>query len=102
MISAKKKIRDLSSLEKEISRLRKQAKGMEKELDDNIIYLQENYSSMMMNSVLPGSTGYKGIPGTILHLILQHDRLREALITLAEQLVDKATDGIEFVIQKNF
>ncbi len=102
MVSTKRNIRDLRSLEKEISRLRQEAKNMEKELDDNMSYLQQNYSSMMMRSILPDTGGYKGIPGTILHLVLQHERLRDALATLVEHLVDKASDGLEIITNKIF
>jgi hypothetical protein len=100
MASAKKKIKDLQSLEKEIRRLRQQAKNMEKELDDNIIYLQQNYSSLIINSLMPDTTRVKGIPGTILQLLLQHERLRETLTSLAEHAVDKAADGLELLSNK--
>ena len=98
----KKKLRDLASLEKEIQRLRLEARSMEKEMDDNLNYLQENYSSMVMNSVLPDTGGYKGIPGTIIHLILQHQKLREAISRLAEHLLDKVSDGLELITSKIF
>jgi hypothetical protein len=98
----KKNIRDLASLEKEIQRLRLEAKGMEKEMDDNLTYLQENYSSLVMNSVLPETGGYKGIPGTIIHLVLQHEKLREAISRLAEHLLDKVSDGLELITNKIF
>ena len=98
----KKNIRNLASLEKEIQRLRGEAKSMEKEMDDNMSYLQQNYSSMLMNSVLPETAGYKGIPGTLIHLILQHEKLRDAIARLAEHLLDKVSDGLEFVTEKIF
>jgi hypothetical protein len=102
MLSVKKNIKDVQSLEKEIQRLRREAKNMEKRFDDNFVYLQENYSSLMINSILPEKASYKSIPGSIIHLILQHERLRNALTALAENRVDKATDGIELLIDKIF
>jgi len=102
MPSVKKNIKDLDSLEKEIQRLRHEARSLEKKFDDNFSYLQENYSSLLMHSFLPERDGYRSIPASIIHLLLQHERLRKALTQLAEQLVDKASEGIEFLINRFF
>jgi hypothetical protein len=95
-----KKINSLSSLEKQIRRLKADAKRMEVQMDDNFSYLQENYLSLALNSVLPEKTTYKGIPATIISLFLEHERFRNTVIKLAEQLIDKASDGIDFIAEK--
>jgi hypothetical protein len=95
-----KKIGSMGSLEKQIRRLKADAKRMEAQMDDNFAYLQENYISLVLNSVLPEKTTYKGIPATIISLFLEHERFRNTVVKLAEQLVDKASDGIDFITEK--
>ncbi|HLK30031.1 MAG TPA: hypothetical protein VKT28_15730 [Puia sp.] len=95
-----KKFNNLSSLEKEIRRLKQRAKQMENEFDDNFSHLQENYLPMTLNSVLPKKIAYKGIPATVISLLLEHDRFRNTVIKLAEELIDKVTDGIDYVSEK--
>jgi len=100
MSIATKKINSLTSLEKQIRRLKADAKRMEAQMDDNFSYLQENYVSLALNSILPEKATYKGIPATIISLFLEHERFRNTVIKLAEQLVDKASDGIDFITEK--
>ena len=102
MPSGKKNIKDIQSLEREIQRLRREAKGMEKKFDDSFTYLQENYATLMMNSVLPEKGTFKSIPQSIIQLVLQHERLRNSLTQLTENLINKASDGIEFLLDKLF
>lgn len=102
MPAAKKNIKNIQSLEREIQRLRREAKGMEKKFDDSFTYLHENYSSLMMNSLLPKNGILKSIPQSIMQLVLQHERLRNVLVELAENIINKASDGIEFVLNKFF
>ena len=102
MPAAKKNIKDIQSLEREIQRLRREAKGMEKKFDTSFTYLQENYSSLMMNSLMPAKGVFKSIPQSIMQLVFQHERLRNALTDLTENLVNKASDGIEFLLEKFF
>ena len=100
MAQATKKFSNLQSLEKEIRRLKQHAKQMEDRFDDNFSHLQENYLPMVLNSILPEKTTYKGIPATIISLFLEHDRFRNTVIKLAEQLIDKISDGIDYVSEK--
>jgi hypothetical protein len=100
MATTAKKFNNLQSLEKEIRRLKQHAKQMENQFDDNFSHLQENYLPMVLNSVLPANTKYKGIPATIISLFLEHDRFRNTVIKLAEQLIDKASDGIDYISEK--
>jgi hypothetical protein len=100
MATTAKKFNNLQSLEKEIRRLKLHAKQMEDQFDDNFSHLQENYIGMVLNSVLPEKPIYKGIPATIVSLFLEHDRFRNTMIKLAEQLIDKASDGIDYISEK--
>lgn len=97
---AAKKFENLQVLEKEIRRLKVRAKQIENEFDGNFSHLQENYLPMLLNSVLPEKTIFKGIPATIISLFLEHDRFRKTVIKLAEELIDRASDGIDYLSQK--
>lgn len=100
MSTVTKKVNNLASLEKQIRQLKVEAKRMEVQMDDNFSYLQENYVSLALNSILPEKTTYKGIPATIISLFLEHDRFRNTVIKLAEQLIDKVSDGVDFISEK--
>jgi hypothetical protein len=100
MINNPKKINRLEALEKQIRHLKSDSKRMEVQMDENLNHLQENYLSMALNSILPEETIYKGIPATIISLFLEHDRFRNTIIRLTEQILDKAAEGIEFISQK--
>lgn len=100
MSAISKKINSLKSLEREIRRLKADSNRMEAQMDHNFSYLQENYLSLALNSILPDKTTYKGIPATIISLFLEHDRFRSTVIKLAEQLIDKASDGIGFIAER--
>lgn len=101
-----KKLNSTESLDQEIIRLQARAKELETQLDDSLDYLQDNYSSMIMNSVfskagglLPG--GIKGgVAGTILSFILGNEKLVEAISRVTNHLVEKAADGIDKLADK--
>lgn len=97
-----KHIRSLSSLDKEINRLRKEARSLEKELDDNFNYLRRHYPSLALNSLLPESTAGKSIPALIVAFILQHEKLRGILQTLGSKLAERFSAGLEWIIDKIF
>ena len=92
----------MQSLEREIKRLRREARNIEKKFDDNLSYFQENYPSLIMHSVLPEKDGPRSLPASVIYLILQHERLRKALSNLTANLVDKAAEGIEFIVNRFF
>jgi hypothetical protein len=95
-----KNIRDLASLEREISRLQKRARQLEQEMDDSLDYLQENYTSMVIASFLPFIGRKTGFAGLLLKFLLQNERLRQKLTQLTEFLFDKASDGLDFLLDK--
>jgi hypothetical protein len=102
MATAAKNIKNLRSLEKEIRRLKLHAKELEKGIDERLDYLQDNYSSMAMQSVLSGFLQKTGLGGNILNLFVQNNRLLNVLGKLADQLLNKAADGLELVTDKLF
>lgn len=95
-----KNINNLESLDREIIRLRSRTKELEKELDEKLDYLQDNYSSMMMKSFLPAIIQRGGIAGGILQFVFQNERLQDSVLKLAERLFNKVSDGVEFIVDK--
>jgi hypothetical protein len=94
------KINDLADLDREIARLRGQAKVLEGKLDDNFAYLQENSSTLMINTLLSGVFRKESLAGNLANLLLQSERLQKTLTDLAEILIDKIAGGIDFLINK--
>ena len=95
-----KKIRDLASLDKEIARLRKHAKTLEGELDDNFSYLQQHSSSLMLNTLLAGFINKESLPGNIVNLFIQNEKLQKTVGSFAEVIVDKIVTALDFLIGK--
>jgi len=100
MALEKGKITSLSSLDREIYRLQLHARALEEEIDGKFNHLQENYSSMMIKSMLPAIQRKTGIPSGVLQVLAQNQRLQDVFGTLAERLVDKVADGVEFLSEK--
>jgi hypothetical protein len=100
MALANKNIHDLRSLEKEISRLLREARKLENKLDGNLNYLQEHSSSLMINTLLSSIIKTETVSGTVFNFLLQNERLQKTLGKLAEVLVDKAAVGVDTLINK--
>lgn len=97
------KIKNIESLNEEINRLQAKARGLEEGLNENLDYLQENYSSLIMNSVFHGAGNMNmknSVAGTVAGLILGNERIQAILSKLATHLLDKAADGLEKVADK--
>ncbi|HSZ87212.1 MAG TPA: hypothetical protein VK787_14360 [Puia sp.] len=95
-----KKIHDLESLDKEIGRLRGQAKLLENKMDNSFSYLQEHSSSLMINTLLSGLINKNSVSGGIVNLFVQSERLQKALGNLAEILVDRIANVLDFLVNK--
>jgi hypothetical protein len=91
---------DLRSLDREIRHLQRRRKALEKDLTERVGFLQEHYSSMMVKSVLPIIRDKTGVPLTIVELLTQNERFRGNIGRLADHLLDKISDGIEFISDK--
>lgn len=90
-------------MNEEIARLQTKAKGLEEHLNENLDYLQDNYSSLIMNSVFRGAGNMNmknSVAGTVAGLILGNERIQAILSKLATHLLDKAADGLEKVADK--
>lgn len=100
MTNSAKNIDSLELLDKKIFALKTRAKALEKQMDERLDYLQDNYSSMMMKSFIPAIGTKGGVAGSIIHLVLQNRRLQDSFGKLAEQLFNKVSDGVEFIVDK--
>ena len=96
------KINTIQSLDQEIHRLQAKADKLEDKLDESLDYLQDNYSSMIMNSVLSKAAGgfKSGIAGTVLSFLLGNEKFVEAFSKIANHLVEKAAMGIDILADK--
>jgi hypothetical protein len=95
-----KKIHDLESLDKEISRLRGRAKVLESKMDDNFSYLQEHSSSMMINTLLAGFIKKESALGAVVNLFFQSERLQKTLGNIAEILIDRIANVLDHLTNK--
>jgi hypothetical protein len=95
-----RKINDIESIDREITRLRLRAKDLETKMDINFSYLQEHSSSLMVNSLLSGFINKESLLGSIINLGVQNERLRKTLGNLAEIIIDKLANAIDFLVGK--
>lgn len=98
------KIKNLDTLEKEIYRLRLEAKSFERKLEDNLDHLQKNYASMAINSVFGKSSekesGKEKIKEKIFTSIWENEKIRNGIDKIIGHLADRAAEGIENLIDK--
>jgi hypothetical protein len=92
-----KQIQTLDALERELFRQRLKAKTLESKLDENFNYLQDNYSTLVKNSIFRSGEG-ENMVSSIIRSLVGHERLQEALVKLANPLADKAAGWIDSLI----
>lgn len=98
------RIHNLDSLEKEIYRLKLHSRKLEDKMDENFTHLKENYGRMARNSVFGKKDGSMkdalgaGISGAF----FRNERLQQAIDKIVGHLVEKATEGIDALIDKLF
>ncbi|HLX94053.1 MAG TPA: hypothetical protein VKR32_20360 [Puia sp.] len=95
-----KKVYDTASLDREIARLKSHAKLLEDKMDESFSYLQDNSSSLMLNTLIGGLFGRESLTGSVLRLFSQSERLQNAIADLAELLINKLAAVLEFVLSK--
>ena len=95
-----KKVHNLQTLDLEINRLQQRSRQLEEKMDENLDYLQENYTSMVIGSFLPMIGRKTGLAGILLQFFLQNQRLRKKFSTLTDFLFNKAFEGLDFLLDK--
>jgi hypothetical protein len=97
------RIHNLDTLEKEIYRLQLHSKKLEDKMDDHFTYLRENYGRMARNSFFGKKEGIKETLGaSISSSFFNNERLQNALDKIVNHLVEKATEGLDALIEKLF
>ena len=93
----------MDSLEEDIRKLRKKAKGLERQLDDNFTYFQHHSGTLFVRSLLPRRVEGETVTGNpIIDPFLQNERLQKVLAKLADMLAEKLGDGLNWVINRVF
>lgn len=98
-----RKIKNIESLNEEINRLQAKSKALEDDLNESLDYLQDNYSSLIMNSVFRGAGGMNiknSVAGTVAGLVLGNERIQSIISRLTTHLLDKTADGLEKLADK--
>ncbi|MES1219312.1 MAG: hypothetical protein ABUT20_27655 [Bacteroidota bacterium] len=95
-----KNIKNLDTLEKEIYRLRLEARQIEDKLDKNLDHFQEHYFSMTMNSIFHRSTGKEKIKEKLFSSFLDNEKISGGIDKIISYVVDKASDGIESILDR--
>lgn len=97
------RIRSLDTLEKEIYRLRLEAKNMEETLDKNLDHFQENYRSMTMNSFFhkKKQEDEKQENG-FFNSFFKNENFKAAINNITDHIADRAAEGIENLINRIF
>ena len=96
----KKNIRDIDTLEKEIYRLKLEAKRTEDKFENNIDFLEKNYPSMVVNSFFCGEKEKKDNRSN--HSFFKSERLNSILSNVTDHIAERASDGIKDQIDKLF
>jgi len=100
------KIHNLSTLDREIHRLRSRQKEIEEQLDKNVIGLKGNFGSMAFHTIigsgigsyLASSTG--NFWGGIVGRIFQNSKLQTVFQKLVDGITNKVGDGIDSIASK--
>src|SRR5437870_1380368 len=89
-----KNIHDLDSLDRELYRLKLEAKKLEEKLDHNLDHLQENYLSMTMNSVFFRHENKKNGDNGFWKSFVRNEGFNSAVNTIAGNVASKAAEGL--------
>lgn len=97
-----KSIHNLDTLEREINRLKSEAKNIEEKLDRNLDHFQQNYWSMTMNSFFCKDENKTNGEYSFSKNFFKHEGFNAAVNTIAENIADKATEGLQSWMHKLF
>src|SRR5258706_16457826 len=90
--------RSLATLNAEIRSLRKKARLLEDQIDENFTYFQHHSGSLFVRSLLPQKFDGETVTGNpVFDKFLQNERLQKVLVVLADRLAEKLGDGLNWV-----
>ena len=96
-----KNIYNLDSLQREVYRLKLEAKRMEEKFDRNIEDLQENYASMAMNSILHKCRNKENGKNNFFDSFFENYGVR-AMNKIGDRIAEKAAEAIDGLIDTLF
>jgi hypothetical protein len=102
MTKSRRRINSLQSLDKEIYRLKLEAKRMEEKMDENFDQLQENFFSMTLNSLLHRRWKNESWSTNIVAGLLNNERLQNALSKLISYAAEKTGEGLDALLNRIF
>lgn len=103
MERSNKAARSLSALDAEIRALRKKARQLEGQIDDNFTYFQQHSGSLFIRSLLPRKVEGETVTGNpIFDTFLQNERLQKVLIRLADRLAEKLGVALNWLVNRAF
>lgn len=90
------KINTLDKLEKKIAHLKARSKKLERQLEENFDYLQDNYGSMVKSSIFTKtSSAAENFAGFLMQSLVNQHPLQEALGKVIDHFAAKAASWIE-------
>ena len=95
-----KKLNSLDTLEKEMHLLELEAKVIEGKLNRNVDHLQENYLSMIMESIFSKREKAKDAKKRFWKQFIKTEGFNEAVNTFSENVAEKAGDVFNNIAEK--
>jgi hypothetical protein len=97
-----KNLHNLDSLEREIYRLTLEAKNIEEKLDNNLAHLEENFSSITMNSFFGKKKNRENEQASFFTSLLKNEKLTTVVDKITDRIADRAAEGIDKLLDKMF
>lgn len=95
-------IHNLDTLEREIYRLRLEAKNKEDKLNDNFEHLQKHFPHLLINSFSCRKKYQNNREEDISGSIFKNEKLNLFINKIADKISERASDGIDHLFDKIF
>lgn len=97
-----KNIHNLDSLEREIYRLRLEAKRQEDKLDDNWEYLQKNFPALLLNSISCRKKDDTNGKENFFRSAFRNEKFNAFVDKIVDRFSDRAAKGVDHFFEKIF
>ena len=101
-MNEQRQIHDLASLEREIFRLRCEARDKEKKIRENLDNLGKNVASLFINSLFCNRSSSAGPAKTAGHSFFKNEKLNTIISHISDRVADRASEGIENFMDRIF
>ncbi|HMO33721.1 MAG TPA: hypothetical protein PKE63_12775 [Lacibacter sp.] len=97
MAKLKKPVNTITALEKEIYRLRLEARRLQDRLEDQADHLRQNFGGMTYNSIFHRTyqSGTEMLGAKLTERIWNNEKLQDGLGKIMDHFLDKAAESIE-------